>query len=345
MLHRCFAAAAMLFLYGTSLLQAEDTAKETARHLTVARRACCSILIDGHLAGSGCCVDPNGTGLTAAHLLGAPKSEVDVLLGNEQRVRAKLVAVDLMADLALFKLPEREEAYPFLHVAKAAPVVTEAVVLIGSPIFRRGLVMRGNVASDDRRYEFASEHYIDAVYIAGPSPPGSSGGPWINAAGELVGVQSAAITIDGVPQGIAVSSPLAAIRRLIAAPQNPRTPSLGTGVEELWGQEPKFLEQVAPGTAGLVLRQVRKDGPINEGGLSDWDIVTHFDGEPVQTVEAFVSKVRGKSPGDVVTLSVVDRRGRNPRDVKVPIAHLGAEWDAALKRAPEPPLKVTGSEQ
>jgi len=236
---------------GAAPLRAEDGEQEIVRRIEAARKGCCNILVEGRLAGSGCCIDPQGMGLTAAHLLGAPKGDIEVLFKSGERAPAKIVAVDLTADLALFKLPGREQPYPFLPVAKEAPKVTETVFLIGSPIFRRGLVMRGSVASDGPHYEYAGDHYIVGFHIAGPGPSGSSGGPWLSAAGEVIGVQTSSITIDEVPQGIAVSAPLAAIQQLVAVPRNPRTPALGTAVEELWGQEAEYIQNVAAGTKGL----------------------------------------------------------------------------------------------
>jgi len=314
-----------------SPVRAEDNAREIAQRIDGARKACFSILVEGHLAGSGCCIDPKGTGLTAAHLLGVPKGEVEVLLGDGTRLPARIIAVDLTGDLALLSLPRREQPYPFLPVATGAAAVTQPVFLVGSPIFRRGLVMRGNVASEGPRYEFTGDHYILGFHITGAGPPGSSGGPWLNTMGEVVGVQTSSMTVDKVPQGIAISAPLAEIHRLLATRRNPATPSLGTAVEELWGQEPKFIEQVAKGTTGVVLRQVREDGPAHRAGLNEWDIVTHFDGEGVQTIDAFVGKVLAKKPGDVVTLKAVDEHGENPREVQVPVARLGIEWDKAVE--------------
>lgn len=76
---------------------------------------------------------------------------------------------------------------------------------------------------------------------------------------------------------------------------------------------------------------MRKDGPAHRAGLREWEIVTHFDGEGLQTIEDFVGKMLAKKPGDTVTLKVIDEYGENPREVKVPVARLGVEWDAAVK--------------
>ena len=64
------------------------------------------------------------------------------------------------------------------------------------------------------------------------SPIGTSGGPWVNAHGELVGVQSAAMTIKGAHQGIAYASPLTLSQGTVGK-KTVQSATMQTGVEEL----------------------------------------------------------------------------------------------------------------
>jgi S1-C subfamily serine protease len=71
--------------------------------------AAVEILVEGHLAGSGCLVDKDGLVLTAAHVRGKPDRACEVNVSALGRLRAAFVAVDLGHDLVLLRLPPRAE--------------------------------------------------------------------------------------------------------------------------------------------------------------------------------------------------------------------------------------------
>jgi len=300
--------------------------------LRAARRSYVNILVRGRMVGSGCWIDRRGDVLTAVHVLGRANEGIEILTMAERRIKAKIVAVDLGADLALLRVEDNKADFPALQLAKKKPVIGEKLYLFGAPLFRRGLVTSGTVASDRPSFEFAEGHYVESMLIAGFSPPGTSGGPWINRRGRLVGIQSASVTIGYAPQGFAAAATWTAIKSLLSTRETATVTGFGAAVEELWQQEVALLDQLPEGTTGLLVRILEKDGPADLAGVAQWDIIQSIDGKPTTTVNRFLRYVRGKTPGEEIELKIVDRRGKNPRTATISLGQI-------IRRPLSPPVE------
>ena len=280
--------------------------------------AAVEILVNGRMAGSGSIVDAGGSVLIAAHMLPA---------GNEAHLEAhssilgrqplRLIALDLAHDLALLQLPLQAEAYPHLTIAQRSPGPGEPVYLYGAPVFRHDVMISGKIARAQPTYEFYDGAFREILHISGISPIGTSGGPWVNARGELVGVQSAAMTIKGAHQGIAYASPLASLKKLLEIKQTIQSATLQTGVEELWSQEPGFLNSLPKDFRGLVVRQLKANGVAAKAGLKEWDIITQLDGQAVEWTRDYVRILRSHKPGATITMRATDGTGNKPRDLTI----------------------------
>jgi S1-C subfamily serine protease len=137
----------------------------------------------GH--GTGFLVDPAGLVMTNAHVLRTP-GEVRVDLDRETRVRATVVRVDTIRDIAVLAIPMSRCAecvvLPLSRPASGEPVVItgERILAIGSPLNQTGIMTLGIVSRVEDR----------AIISDVNLNPGNSGGPMLNGAGEVVGVNS-----------------------------------------------------------------------------------------------------------------------------------------------------------
>ena len=278
------------------------------------------ILVNGRLAGSGCVASADGRVLTANHV--APKAGVklEILSLTLGRHPAKVVARDRGHDLLLLALPKRKEAYPHLSAASAAPKVGERVWLHGAPVFRHNVTLPGNVARVGTTFEFYEGAFREIRHIAAMAPMGSSGGPWVNSRGELIGVQSAAMTIKGAHLGVAYAAPWAAVRTLLKTGRDIESATMNAAVEEIWGQSPDFIAKLPKNARGLVARQVKPKGAAATAGLRELDLILTADGKPVQRSDNLLRHIRAKRPGQMIELRVTDREGKNPRTLKVKLA-------------------------
>lgn len=285
------------------------------------------VMVDDHLNGSGFFVDGKGLLMTAAHVIDRPDRRFEVLSPSAGRVEIEVVAVDLGHDLALLRVKQpRPEGYPALKLAEAFPPPGEDVFLLGAAVFRHAVLLRGTVARDDTAFEYYTDKYVEVIHVAATVQSGTSGGPWVNRAGEIVGLQSGVMSINSIPVGVANVVPLSAIRELIQDPRTRSTPVMGAGFEETWQQKRDFLDRFPPRTEGLVVRNLLADNPAARAGLKLWDVVVAADGQKVRLSGELVRIVRQKQPGQSVNLTVLGPDGTGTREVSVVLGKLEVAW-------------------
>ena len=306
-----------------SMLAADDNKSKAKPLYAKVVPACLEILVGGRLDGSAAIVSEKGLVLTACHVIRKKSKSYEALSPTLGRHPLELVCTDRSHDLALLSLPKREKPYPFLKVARNIPNEGRPSYLLGAPVFRHNLLITGYVAKKKSSFEWYDGAFAETFAIAGIGAGGTSGGPWLNAKGEIIGVQVASMTLGDVHQGIASAIPPTAIRSLIEKKETVVTPTIQAAVEEIWGQSPEFLEKIKPNTKGLLLRQVAKNGVAAKAGLKDEEIILKVGGKRVfERIEPFMQMLRRKKPGDTLLLHVADSKGEGQRTVKIKLAEL-----------------------
>src|SRR5207253_818179 len=125
-------------------------------------------------------------------------------------------------------------------------------------------------------------YYVRVFHISGFGAPGSSGGPWLNAKGEVIGLNSGLMRDGAGSAGIGFMVPVDAIRNLVRTQKTPGTPTLGGAFEEIWEQNADYIKKFPPKTEGLVLRSIKKDGPAIKAGLAEFDLIIAIDDKTVR---------------------------------------------------------------
>jgi S1-C subfamily serine protease len=290
------------------------------------KQASLEVLVDDHLNGSASLIAAEGLAITAAHVVGRPGARVEVLSPVAGRRNAEVVAVDLGHDLALLRAEPRDGGYPFLPVADALPPAGTEVYLLGTPIFRHAVMFRGIVACNEPSFEHLNAGYVAVLTLAANVPSGTSGGPWVDRQGALIGVQSGVMSNNGIPVGVAFAGLASGVRRLLETRQSASTPNLSAAVEETWQQGRDVLDRFPPRTEGLVVKVLEADGPAARGGLKQFDLIVAIEGQPVRLPDEFLRLVRQKKPGESVTLTVLGPDGTGKRQVAVTLGRLEAGW-------------------
>ena len=281
---------AMILLAGCATSRAQEGPHKKLQAASV------EILLNGRLVGSGCVASASGQVLTANHVAVNDKDKLEILSPTLGRHPVTVLARDRGHDLLLLALPKRAEAYPHLVVAVAAPRVGERVWLHGAPVFRHHITLPGTIARANTAFEFYDGAFREIQHIAALAPMGTSGGPWVNARGELIGVQSAAMSISQNHQGIAYAAPWAAVRALLKNPRTVESATMNAAVEEIWGQSPEFIGKLPKGTRGLVVRHVQSKGTAAKAGLKEWDIITAINGKPIDCADNLKREVMWNPP-------------------------------------------------
>ena len=288
------------------------------------RRASVFVLVDGRHTGSGFFADAEGLVVTAAHMVKGHTEHIEVVSPVVGRRKAQRIALDFGHDLALLRVPKRDEPYPSLPIARRLPAAGAEVLLFGDPVFRHHLLLAGRVAVQESTYSYNQtlRCYTRAFYIAGTSPDGTSGGCWVDRRGRVVGVQSGYLNTAKAPAGIAIACPPDAIRRLVATRRSPPSTTLGTQLDELWTQPKGFIARFPKGTVGVVTVVPHKDGPAAKANLNKESLILAIDGKPIAYVDELMAIIRSKKPGDHVTLQVMAPDSGARREAKVALARV-----------------------
>ena len=130
------------------------------------------------------------------------------------------------------------------------------------------------------------------------------------------------MTLKAGHQGIATMIPAKSIREILEKKADILAPSLDMAVEELWGQEVKYISKVPKGKKGLVVRQLKKEGSAAKAGVKEWDFVTNVDGRNIDETDTFIRHLRRKKLGDHLKMEVMNRDGSDKRQVRIKLVPL-----------------------
>ena len=269
-------------------------------------KACVEILVDDRLEGSGWIAEDTGIVVTAAHVVPDPSKRIEVLLPGGARVDANVISSDRGNDAALLRIPTRAGGYPVLPFAKEIPVAGTPIYLYGTPIQRHGVLLRGVVARNDSYFEFYTYmmDYVEVVHVTGVGPPGTSGGPWMNTKGEVIGLNSGVMRDNGAPAGVGCFSQAKAIQTLLKTKQNAQTATLRCALEETWQQPHAYLKKLPPRTEGVVILKPKADGPLARAQIMEKEIIIAADGKPMRLPNELITFIRSKKPGDELKLKI-----------------------------------------
>jgi len=266
--------------------------------------------------GAGFLFDTQGHVVTSAHLVQDAQS-VRTLLADGVLLPAVLVGSDPYSDLALLRLPSPPQAAPLLLGDSEALRVGQRAIVIGHPFGLYGSLSVGIISGLGRSLHTAEwlgvglpAQTLSAlgyenpaiIQLSAPINPGSSGGPLLNARGEVVGVISAIRTENGTFQGVGFAVPASTLARL--APQLIRSgraayPWLGISITPEaggYGVAALAAELALPVRAGVLVRGIAQASPAEQAGLrggTRWqevrgqavclggDLLLSIDGQPL----------------------------------------------------------------
>ncbi len=259
--------------------------------------------------GAGFLWSPGGSVMTNHHVVGRPGGEIRVTLADDRSFAAEVVASSRRLDLAMLELRGAlAEDLPTLSVGDSDTLrVGELVFALGHPWGRRGAVTAGIVSGlAGIGGPFGRARYVQSdAYLA----PGNSGGPLVNARGQVVGVN--AMISGGL--ALAIPSNTAGAWATGGGPQRRRRPRLGVRVREVRLPE---SSRAAGQEVGLLIVGMASDGPAARAGLLVGDVLLRVAGEAVGDAGVLrVALERAVDVEDTVHLRIM--RGGEVREVEV----------------------------
>ena len=253
--------------------------------------------------GTGMLITADGEILTNAHVV-AGASEIRVRLSGESEPRqATLLAEDVGNDLALLRV-RGDDFAPVTFADPSSVRLGDEVVAIGAALGLDGdpSVTLGIVSAVDRSVGQQGVYLDGLLQTDAAISSGNSGGPLVNAAGEVVGVNTAVardntiFTATNVGFAISVEEALPVVEslRLQAGGSEREEAYLGVG-----------LEDRRDGGQGVIVTGVEEGTPAEEIGVEVGDLIVAVDGAATDGSASLIAAIRDKGPGDSVTVSIV----------------------------------------
>ncbi|MGQ9897066.1 MAG: trypsin-like peptidase domain-containing protein [Acidobacteriota bacterium] len=308
----------------------------------------------GGATGSGFIIDHAGHIVTNLHVV-QQSTRLTVRLADGTQLPARLVAGDAETDLAILKLIGRANIQPLAFGDSDALRVGEWVVAIGSPFGLDQTVTTGVISAKDRvtdrRNTLQQFLQTDAAINFG-----NSGGPLLNLAGEVIGVNTQIASRDGSYSGIGFALPSATVRevvrQLLERGQVSRS-LLGVQVDRVTPQFARVYN--LPDDQGALIQHVEEGGAAYAAGLRSGDVVVEYAGRPIVSEQDLIRELAA-TPGDT-TVEVRYFRNGKPASVTLrtaerisPTVHTGrprferrgASTGEVLPNEPETVLRRLG---
>jgi serine protease Do len=254
-----------------------------------------------HGLGSGVIVSPDGYILTNNHVVNNA-SEIQVALNDGRQLTAKVVGTDPQTDVALIKI--NADNLPALTLADSDKVeIGDVVLAVGNPFGIGQTVTKGIVSAKDRTTSGDGDE--DFIQTDAAINPGNSGGALVDTEGRLVGINSAILTRSGGNQGIGFAVPSNLCRWVMdSLVKNGRVERglLGVMIQNLTPDLAKAFK--LDRTTGALVGDVSPGGPADKAGLKSGDVITQFNGQPIQDASQLKLRVAESAPGSTAQVSV-----------------------------------------
>lgn len=275
-------------------------------------------------SGSGVIISSDGHIITNHHVIEGADN-VSVLLPDKGRYDAEVVGEDTLTDLALLKIDET--GLTAMDLGNSEDLrVGETVAAIGNPLgYFQQTVTAGIISAVERQVRFpGSDFAYSFIQTDALVNPGNSGGPLVNLEGEIVGINTAKISLMGV-EGIGLSIPSNTVKRVaddLLEHGRVIRPHLGVVIDD-W---PLFSEE-APDNGVLIL-EIAPDSPAEEVGLQAGDVIVAMGGREVQYIAQLFDRLLDYYPGD--TTVVTFYRDGERDEVEVVLGERPEEWEVEL---------------
>jgi serine protease Do len=282
-----------------------------------------------HGIGSGIIISPDGYIVTNNHVVG-DATQIKVTLNDRRVLPAKLVGVDKLNDLAVIKIDAKNlTSVAWGDSTRLRPGQT--VLAFGSPFgFFQFSVTRGIVSAVNRPNPYSDDPRKPGAYIQTDAAinQGNSGGPLVNAHGELVGINTFIITNNGSFAGAGFAIPSQIVKASADAIIKDGTVHhgyLGISMNDVTPENSSFFS--LPDATGAIVSQVTADSPASRAGLKSGDVLRELNGSKIVNGSALQVAVSQIAPGNSIALGIL--RDGKPETVNVKVGEFKGGTEVA----------------
>ena len=280
---------------------------------------------DQQVSGSGFIITRDGYIITNNHVVESV-NQINVVLSDGTMIPAKIVSTDVFADLAVLKT---EGQMPDVATLGDSDILKpgESVIAIGSPLgdFRNSVTV-GVISATGRTLDTGSGYEMEKLIQTDAAiNSGNSGGPLVNLAGEVVGINTLVVRGDGMGSAIAEGLGFAIpsnTARLITEQiiQNGyfARPYMGVQIQHI---NPSIAQRYnLPVEWGAYVGRIGNNSPASRAGIITGDIILRIGNIPLDEDVQFVNALYSYQPGDVVDVEFL--RGEDRVTVQVQLTEL-----------------------
>jgi 2-alkenal reductase len=276
---------------------------------------------DQPVSGSGVIISQDGYIITNNHVIEGT-IEISIILANGTAVPAQLVGADVFSDLAVLQIDTA--AIPAVARLGNSDNLKpgETVIAIGSPLGDfKNTVTAGVVSATERMIDVDENYQMEGLIQTDAAiNQGNSGGPLVNLAGEVIGINT--LIVRGGNYGSAIAEGLG-----FAIPSNKAraiSDQLITngfvaypylGIRWQWLTPQIIRAYNLPVEGGVYIARIEPGSPAEQAGLKQGDIITHMGGQMLDEDHPFINVLYDYLPGDIITLRVV--RGEEILEITV----------------------------
>ena len=270
----------------------------------------------GPRLGSGVIVSAKGYLLTNNHVVEGME-EIEVLLADgKTRLKAKLVGTDPETDLAVLKV-DRENLPAVAFGAAETVRVGDVVLAIGNP-FGVGQTVTMGIVSGLGRRGLNLNTYENFIQTDASINVGNSGGALIDAAGNLIGINTAIFSRTGGSVGIGFAIPVStakAVLEQIVEQGGVTRGYIGVQTQGVSSEVAEALKSAK--TSGVLIAGVERDGPAEKAGVKAGDVLLAVNAVPTPDTATMLDTVADLKPGSQANLKL--RRDQKELDLQVTV--------------------------
>lgn len=286
--------------------------------------------------GSGFIIDKQGYILTNNHVVDAA-DEIIVTLSDEREVTAKVVGKDDKTDIALIKVDVKEDL-PVAPLGDSDRLeIGDWIMAIGNPFGLSHTVTAGIVSAKGR--VIGAGPYDNFIQVDASINPGNSGGPLIDAAGRVVGINTAIFSNTGQSAGIGFAIPINLAKSIASQLQSTGKVTrgwLGVLIQRI---DPDLQKSYGLKNAeGALISKVVPKGPADQAGIKQGDVIVSFNGKPILHHSDLPVMVANVNPKEKATVELI-RDGKH-QTLTVTVGEL--EEKGGAEQQPEPEDAGTG---
>lgn len=267
-------------------------------------------------SGSGVIISEDGYIVTNNHVI-TGSDKIEVVLDDKRTYEAELIGSDASTDVALIRI--KEKGLPFLAYGNSDGVkIGEWVLAVGNPFNLNSTVTAGIISAKGRNNILNTnnrpiESFIQTDAVVNP---GNSGGALVNTEGELIGINTAIASNNGVYNGYSFAVPVNIVKKVVSDLVEFGTVQrayIGVSIQDI---DAKFAaDKDIKQLQGIYVNGVSQGGSAEDAGIKEGDVITKIQNTAVASVSELQEQISRYRPGDKINVSLV----RDKKEVNVDV--------------------------